>query len=224
MAYPQEFKKEAQKLRSRGKTYNEIRVLLSANIPKSTLSEWCNKIEVPGIFNEILKKKMEAGGHRGRLIALAVNKHKRDLYLDKIRKDNLYLADRLQEKDFAKIALAMLYLGEGSKRSRGRLSLGNSDPDVIRLYLRLLQTSYKIDKRKLRCTVQCRADQKIESLIKYWSEVTDLPRSQFYKTQVDPRTIGKPSKKKEYRGVCRIDYLSGHLFNEVIIIGKILSQ
>ncbi|MBI4079144.1 MAG: hypothetical protein HY429_02505 [Candidatus Levybacteria bacterium] len=59
---------------------------------------------------------------------------------------------------------------------------------------------------KIRCTVQCRADQDIIVLEKFWLDVTKIPRRLFYKAQIDPRTRGKPTKKKDYKGVLRIDY------------------
>jgi hypothetical protein len=36
--------------------------------------------------------------------------------------------------------------------------------------------------------------------------VTKVPKKLFYKTQIDPRTIGKPTRKIGYKGVLRVDY------------------
>lgn len=48
--------------------------------------------------------------------------------------------------------------------------------------------------------MQCRADQNIEDLEKYWLSKVKIPREQFYKAQVDHRTIGKPTKKRIIKG------------------------
>ena len=80
-----------------------------------------------------------------------------------------HLSDEIQKKNTAKIAFAMLYLGEGAKKTRGSLMFGNSDPLVIRLYLNLLRSCYRIDENKFRCTLQCRADQDVKKLEKFWS-------------------------------------------------------
>ena len=125
-----------------------------------------------------------------------------------------HLGKLIKNKDIAKISLAMLYLGEGSK-TRSSLMFGNSDPTIISLFLRLLRYCYKIDEDKFRCTLQCRADQDIQKLEKFWSNITNIPLSKFYKARVDPRTIGKISKNPEYKGVCRIDYFSADIFNEL---------
>ena len=48
----------------------------------------------------------------------------------------------------------------------------------------------------------------IKKLEKFWSETTRIPLSQFYGARVDKRTLGRVSEKREYKGVCRIDYFS----------------
>jgi len=99
---------------------------------------------------------------------------------------------------------------------------GNSDPPIITLFLSLLRRCYNIDENKFRCTLQCRADQNIPKLEKFWSQVTKIPMPQFYKARIDPRTIGKPSRKPDYKGVCRIDYFSGDIFMELKQIMEVI--
>lgn len=118
--------------------------------------------------------------------------------------------------------LATLYLAEGGKHGNGLIQLGNSDPGVIRLFMDLMRYVYSIDPSKLRCTVQCRADQNIPALEKFWSSITQVPLSQFYKARVDQRTVGVKSIKKDYKAVCRIDYFSAHVYNDLLVAGKIL--
>src|SRR5258708_1881185 len=60
---------------------------------------------------------------------------------------------------------------------------------------------------KFRCAVQCRADQNVRELQEYWQNITKIPKENFYKELVDPRTIGKPTKNKDYKGVLRVYYL-----------------
>ena len=115
--------------------------------------------------------------------------------------------------------MVILYLCEGSKHNKASPCFGNSNPDIIRLFLKLLRACYPIDERKFRCTVQCRADQDIEALMLFWSKTTLIPIEQSYRPRIDKRTIGVPTKKVDYKGVCRIDYLSTAVYNEVQIIG-----
>lgn len=173
-------------------------------------------------YKEKLRKITRENLALARKKSQEVKKRERKKYFQEVFKRNYKIGGKLLDVDVSKIALAILYLGEGSKRKTGSLMFGNADPEVIRLFLKLLRYCYKIDESKFRCTLQCRADQNIAVLEKFWQEVTKISRKQFYPARVDPRTVGKPSKKKNYKGVCRIDYFSADLFWEIESINKIL--
>ena len=215
-------KEKARSLRKQGKTYSKITKELGVIIPKSTLSYWCRDVKLPDWYEKKIKKMNLKIAEKGRAIALIVNRAKRERYLKSITDRNKYLAGSLKNKDTAKIAIAMLYLGEGSKTQKGSLIFGNSSPFIISLFLYLLRYCYDIDEKKFRCTLQCRADQNIKGLEKFWSQITKISLSQFYKARVDSRTIGKPSKKLDYKGVCRIDYFSSDVFLDLMSISKII--
>ena len=210
-------------LRKQGKTYSEIRKLLGISIPKSTLSYWCKDVTLPRVYQDRIRQMVLRNAEKGRAIALITNQIKRERYIKKVRARIKHLPNKLKEKDTAKLALAMLYLGEGSKQS-GSLMFGNSNPFIIKLFLYLLRYCYQIDESKFRCTLQCRADQDIKKLQNFWSRITKIPLSQFYKARIDPRTIGKPSKKLNYKGVCRIDYFSADLFVELQQIAETIKD
>src|SRR4030042_4114207 len=210
-------KSKAITLRKSGKTYEEIRRTLGENIPKSTLSLWCSDIPLSLEHQKRIKNVILVNSKKGRKIALIANLGKREKYLQSIVDRNVHLADSLKDKDIAKVALSMLYLGEGSKNAkRGSLMFGNSGPFIVSLFLRLMRYCYNIDENKIRCTLQCRADQNIKGLERFWSEITEIPLKRFYKAKIDPRTIGKSSKKKDYKGVCRIDYFSADILLDLL--------
>lgn len=200
---------EARQLRSFGKTYGEIRKSLQVNIPKSTLSEWCKNTPLPPLYAERIAKLNLDNLSKARLIGLEVNKIKREEFFKDIEKINLPIACLTDQTTTAKIALAMLCLGEASKyksKTSRSFSLGNSDPRIIMLFLELLKRCFDFQIEKIRCTVQCRADQNTQTLEEFWMGVTKIPKRLFYKAQVDPRTKGKPTKKSDYKGVLRVDY------------------
>ena|SRR3989344_2877893 len=216
------FKPKAIKLRKAGKTYGEVIKLLDIPIPKSTLSHWFREICLTGIQKERINRRVYVNIHRAQVKAVLANKVKRKRYILEVQNRVSHLAKELDRKDSAKIALAMLYLGEGFKSRNGLVGFANSDPGVINLFLRLLRKCYDIDETKLRITLQCRADQSIEKLEIFWGKITNVPRKRFYKAQVDPRTVGIPTKKHDYKGVCRINYLSADVFTELQQINLIL--
>lgn len=67
---------------------------------------------------------------------------------------------------------------------------------------------FDIEPEKYRCTVQCRADQDTQKLEDFWQKITRIPKTQFYPPLIDPRTIGKPTKKPSYKGVLNVYYLN----------------
>lgn len=219
-----ELKQQVIKLRKEGKTYSEIRNMLGYDIAKSTLSCWCRDIELPKLYSIKIKELSSNNLKRARLAADKSLAERRVKYFEKIRRDNSYLKNILVNHDVSKLLLSGLYLAEGGKKTSGALMFGNSDPLIIKLFLKLLRLTYKIDESKFRCTVQCRADQNISVLKKFWCKTTRIPASQFYKANVDKRTVGKRTVRADYKGVCRIDYFSANIFHELTVVGQIITE
>lgn len=144
-----------------------------------------------------------------RATALTIRSIKKKEFIEKITRINSPISQRVKDKDIAKIVLAILCLGEASKSTRGNVfCLGNTDPKIIKLFLNLMKICFPdFSSKKIRCTIQCRADQNQVELEKYWLKVTEIPKENFYKTRTDPRSIGKPTLRKGYMGVLKIDYL-----------------
>lgn len=215
-------KDKAIKLRKLGKTYAEINKLLNGCIPKSTLSYWCKSLNLSLGYERKVEEYNKFNLEKARAAAQISKRICRENNVKRIINENSHLVGNLKNKDIAKIVLTVLYMAEGSKRANGSITFGNSDPLIIGLFLNLLRLCYIIDETKFRCTLQCRADQDIKKLEDFWSGTTNIPLAQFYKARVDPRTINKPSKKKDYKGVCRINYFSAKIYHELVNIAKLL--
>jgi len=218
-------RKKVVDLRRLGKTYSEIKSDVGLPIPKSTLSCWCRDIPMPVQAQKRIARLSQENLARGRAISLQTRVEARKEKERLVHKKNtgLYTLFR-NDLNARKIALVMLYVAEGSKSDRGSLMFGNSSPDMIRLFLVLLRDVYEIDENKFRATVQCRADQDINTLQKFWSKVTKIPIRQFYKAQVDQRTANKPTRKPDYKGVCRIDYFSSNVDLELKWLAKTMER
>jgi hypothetical protein len=59
-----------------------------------------------------------------------------------------------------------MYIGEGSKRNRNRVSIANSDPRVVVLATRWLRA---LSHKRLRFAVQYHADQNLPELSQFWA-------------------------------------------------------
>lgn len=217
-----QLKRRVLEFRKRGKTYAQIRQLVGVSLSKSTISCWCKSLRLGEKDLRRINKMILRNIARAREKALAANAAKRRKYLDTLYGQNVYLRALIKKRGCGKLALAMLYWGEGSKSRRGSLMFGNSDPAMIAVFLKLLRATYSIESKKFRCTVQCRADQDIDQLQRFWSNITRIPPGQFYKARIDPRSIGKKTEKKDYKGVCRIDYFSGYVYNDLKIAAQVI--
>lgn len=212
----------AIKLRRKGKSYSDIMGVLS--IPKSTLSYWLSSVELTSNQREKLSKNVNKKLQLTRQKSIAGYKKKREEYFAGIENRNKHFIKTLNtNKNTAKLVLSALHLGEGAKNRRGSIQFGNSDQGIIKLFMKLMRQCYPIDEAKFRCTVLCRANQDTSRLEKFWHHTTGISKKNFYKTRIDPRTIGRPSRKLDYKGVCVINYLSASIYHDLLVLGKIMS-
>lgn len=196
----------ARNLRKKGKTYSEIQTSLGKAIPKSTLSFWFKSINLTDTERAALERSVKIKLATSQEIALKVLKQKREIYLKNLKDKNKHLLEHLNNST-NKLILAVLYLGEGAKhRSTRSLTLASSDPNIIKLYLFLLNSCFYLDRAKFRVKIQCRADQNVVLIKRFWMKITNINGKQFYPTYIDKRTVGKKTLRKNYMGVCSIMY------------------
>ena len=201
MHYPYE---KIRNLRKKGYTYAEINHVLQLNIPRSSLTYICRGVLLPVNYNEKIKRLNQLHLESARIASAEATKTRFKNQYDLARKSAFQQLGTISKKT-ALMAIAMLYLGEGSKRSGFRgLSLGSSDPLIVNLYIKLLKVVFNIPVEQLKARISYRSDQDMTYLIKLWSASTGIQKNHFYKTAPDPRTIGKPTKRPMYIGVCAI--------------------
>lgn len=224
MRWNQTTKNKAKNLRKQGKTYSEICNLLKKDVPKSTLSYWFKDVELPKSYFQRLKKINEKNRLKASEQARIENLKRHKLKIKNLKNKNKHLI-KLINKKVGKLMLAMLYLAEGGKYpSTKGLMFGSSRSGIIKLFLALLKNCYTIDNSKFRATVNCRADQNKERLESFWRNISQIPKKQFYETRVDPRSVGKKTNKKNYKGVLKINYFDTRLQLEIQLLGQYLTE
>lgn len=136
------------------------------------------------------------------------------------QKPSFALKKRLTHKeDKLKTAAIMLYWAEGyknlSKRNRGaQIDLANSDPQMIKLFLKFLRETCGVDEERLRARLYCYANQNIDFLKKYWHGVTKVPLKQFSKPYIRKDFLLEKSGKMKY-GLLHIIYSDKKLFLQI---------
>ncbi len=111
----------------------------------------------------------------------------------KIRKQLTIEQERLKA-----IALG-LYWGEGSKYNPISIRLTNSDPSLLRTFIKFLREVCGVNAEKIRLWLIIHPDISSEKAEEYWSYQLNVPLSQFSKTIViDHRGNGTYKKKSIY--------------------------
>jgi transposase len=118
-----------------------------------------------------------------------------------------------------KIAGIMLYWAEGyknlGKKTRGgTIDLGNSDPKMIRLFLKFLRGICGVDENRLRVRLYCYANQNVDSIKKYWSKITGIPLKQFMRPYIREDFSPDKINKMKY-GLAHIVYSDKKLFLQI---------
>lgn len=92
-----------------------------------------------------------------------------------------------------------LYWGEGTKKSKTAVRLGNSDPRLIRLFMKFLIESYVIERARLRFGLQIFGDMDQERALQFWIHELGVSRKQFYTPIITPhRGVGNYRQKTKY--------------------------
>ena len=98
------------------------------------------------------------------------------------------------------VAGIMLYWGEGdSKLENGQVALGNTDPDMMRLYTSFLVKVCAVPRDRIRAFAILYPDLDETTCLNFWSKATELPKSQFTKTQF---IRGRHPTKRLSHGIC----------------------
>jgi hypothetical protein len=108
-----------------------------------------------------------------------------------------------------------LYWGEGNKSNKLSVRLGNTDPLLLKMFIRFLVEIYGIDTRKLRFGLQIFSDTSAEESLSYWSKELGYSKTLFQKPVITAsRGKGTYRKKLKY-GVVTV-YFNNRKLRDII--------
>jgi len=112
--------------------------------------------------------------------------------INRLRKEGSLLIDQLSKRDLLLVGIG-LYWGEGTKNNRARIT--NSDPEMIKFAIKWFKYIWNIPKDSFSCHILINEihRNRVSEVENYWSEVTQIPKSQFTKT-----VLIKARNKKKY--------------------------
>lgn len=222
--YTPEFRAKTAALRRQGYSLYELRDLLKVRL--ATVQGWVRDVPLSIKAKRRIRRRILEGGKKARARAAVVNRQKIEVWKQGIReKSRLAIQEVPWNLSLGKLLCTLLYVCEGSRYPSSRaLGFGNSNPRIIRFFLHLLRCCFGVDEWKFRCQIPHRWDQNLDLLVRYWSRITGIPKRQFYRTKPDRRTKGRETLRKDYRGVCFIQYLDTALQFTLQSIGEALME
>lgn len=184
---------QLKKLRREGHSIEELVKMLS--MPKTTIWHHIQGIKLRKKY--ILRLKANQGGSR--------LKKERDIIKAKDEARTLLNS----EHRYLVSLLAMLYWAEGNNKND--FSFTNTNADMIRMFIKILEKCFHVKKGQLKITVRYFTGMNRDECLRHWSKVTKIPKKQINMYYND----GGKRGRTEF-GMCRIGIRkSGYLLKMV---------
>lgn len=189
----------ARALREKGMSMNEI--VQKLGVSKASVSLWVRDIPL----SETQRATLNSRGfsidaiEKRRINRITNTEKKHRVIIDSAKRD----IDTLSQRELFLIGVA-LYWGEGGKTAKGMARIANADPNLIRLMMRFFKEICDVPAKKFRGHVHTFSHLNVEDAEAYWSEISGIPRSQFYKTYSKPSIASKGKKDSLPYGTLQI--------------------
>jgi helix-turn-helix protein len=172
--------------RNEGRSIREIAAILGVSV--STVSRWTADITLSAEFTEALRQRNPA-----------LNGRLRGVHVQSAAKRTVRLRHQVHGRDLARcptrlhLAGCTLHWAEGSKK-RNRVTLTNSDPDLVALFVRFLCECYDVPPDRITLSVNCHLNNglDLEEIEAWWLARLGLPTASLRKATVN--TVSRASR------------------------------
>ncbi len=210
------FRRQAIALRKRGLSLDEIHNRL--RVAKSTVSLWVRDVSL----SKKAQNRISNLGVNGRLKGAQVRKNVRDKFIAEIVTNHQKELKQLPKSKFLdKLLCAMLYWCEGEKTTVS-IAFVNSDPILIKTFLKLLRSAYKLSENKFRALAHLHTYHDEEKQKKYWSKVTGIPLTQFHKVYWKKNSGN--SIKDNYQGCISVRYYDHRIVKDLMQLWELFAK
>ncbi|MBI2041939.1 MAG: helix-turn-helix domain-containing protein [Candidatus Nealsonbacteria bacterium] len=205
-------------LRKQGMSYSQIKKILK--VSKSTLSLWLRKYPLSKQRIRELRDWNEQRIERCR----ETKRSKKEERLKSYYREQRKIIFPINKRELY-LAGLFLYWGEGSKYKIAELSVSNSDPSVIRFFIRWLVVALKIPKIKMKIQLQLYNDMNIDKELQFWSKIIEIPISQFNKPYIKKTSINRINHKGGFgHGTCQARIGDARLSEKILMAIKTISD
>lgn len=191
-----EMRQQARDMRQSGMSVREIAAALG--VSKGSVSMWVRDIVLTDEQIHILKARQSRYG--GQYSGAQTNRDNARRMRESFQEQGRIKA---RERRPLHMAGCMLYWAEGAKH-RNKLYFVNSDPNMLRFYVRFLREELGVIDEQMSVHIHCHSDRpdEIQRIERYWPELLHLPASCLKKTFVKK---GSDVRKNTLRnGICGI--------------------
>ncbi len=195
-------KAEAILLRKQGKSLPYVHTTLG--IPKSTLSYWFKDVTLTDKQKLRLHTNWKNGLVKARSAAVVWHNNGKRERLQMAERQAIDLLEKIDVRNLhiTELALALLYLGEGTK-AKEETGMGSSDPVILKFFIYCLRNIYDVPEDKIKYELHLRADQNPEKMMLFWAKELGVKKANFSKPYLDQRTVGTTTYDT-YNGVCLV--------------------
>jgi len=179
-------KQQAILLRKSGESIKQIAKQLY--VSKASVSVWVRNIEL----TQLQRSKLTARG-----FSVDAIEKRRINRMSRVRKEKEEIVN-MAGKDIVKISIdnlkiigSMLYWAEGRKRGKQTVGFSNSDPLMVKIMMRFFREVCNVLESRFRGHIHIHSHLNVEIAEKYWSDISLIPRKQFYKTYSKPSISSK---------------------------------
>jgi transposase len=211
-------REKALVLRKQGKSYSQIKKILG--LSKGTLSVWLRKYP---LSKQCIRELRDWNEQRIEKYRETMRK-KRQTRLDRTYDEQKKIVLPLTKREFF-IAGLMLYWGEGKKSKPTALSISNTDPSVIKFFIKWLNNCLLVPKEKIKIQLHLYNDMKVKKEIRYWSQTLKLPLKQFNRPYIKETSCQRINHKGTFgHGTCNAEINSVLLAEKILMSLKVISD
>jgi transcriptional regulator with XRE-family HTH domain len=210
-------KQKAIKLRQKGLSYSQIKEKLGIN--KSTLSGWL--YDMP-LSEERIKELRDFSPQR-------IERYRNTMRVKKEnRLENVYKKVSKDIGVFSKREIFLLglflYWGEGTKRSNCSVVLTNTNPAMIKFFIKWLEL-FGVKKKDLKIRLHLYSDMDIDQGIDFWVKELKIPRNQFQKPYIKKTLLTSITYKNGFgKGTCCVIFENRDLWEYIKMGLKYISE
>ncbi|MFH1583360.1 MAG: hypothetical protein ABIB72_03520 [Candidatus Falkowbacteria bacterium] len=211
-------REKALALRKQEYSYSQIKNILK--ISKGTLSYWLR--DYP-LSKERIRELRDCNEQRIERYRDTM-RQKRETRLNNYYQEQKEFIFPLSKRELY-LAGIFLYWGEGAKTRHSSLCVSNTDPSIIKFFMFWVEKTLHVEKSRMRVALQLYSDMNIKKEMAYWSNILEIPLSQFNKPYIKKTSSLRINHKGSFgHGTCNIKIGDARLSEKIIMAIKAISN